>query len=307
MADHDAGRGKYYEHSGAFDLLSPVYMALLGGAGALVLGGIYGIATMYMPVVELNIAATVCLGIAIGWLVGKGGELGKVRSRAILTVFAILLALLADYAGWITWLLAYYEFKGFVVNPADVAAALREVAENGAWSIGLINGFTPTGVVLYIIWATEAALIAALSAVFAWRVVRHIPFCETCRRWVKDKTALPARESVVGGGAIRAALEAGDLGPLQALKPLLFNGKAWTETELLRCPQCAELHLLTVKSVRISKDSKGKESKNEEDIVRNLIVSRAAYEELERPPAPPPSAPAAEEPLKIPGQPPDEP
>jgi len=295
----------YYKHSGAFDFLSPVYMVGLGGAGAVVLGALYGVIIWYMPIIYVNIVLTLGLGLAVGWLAGKGGQFGKVRNREMLIVFGGLVGLLADYAGWVTWVLAITEWKFLVINPVDMLGAMKEIAKEGAWSIG--GDLTPTGIVLYAIWAGEAVIITGMSGFIAWRSLRHTPFCEICRRWVKDKKELPARESVVAGRTIRAALEAGDLGPLQALKPVPFKRKAWTEIELLRCPQCDEFHLLTVKSVRVTKDSKGKQSKNEEDIVRNLIVGRPAYEALKRPPAPPPSAPAAEEPLKVPGQPPDEP
>ncbi len=288
MSDADAVRYTYYKHSGAFDFFSPVYMILLGGIGALVLGGIYGVVTRFMPIVEITIVMTIGLGVAVGWLVGKGGELGKVRSRAVLTVFGVLLGLFADYVGWITWLLACTEFEYLVVNPAGLLAVLREIAKEGAWSFGFVEGFTPTGVVLYAIWTVEAALIAGASAFFAWKALRHLPFCGACRRWVKDKKELPPREMVAIKSELRNNLERGDVTALTALKPG-FKGKSWTEIELLSCSGCRDFHLLTVKSKRVTVDSKGKRHESEDDIVRNLIIDRPAYEAISQPPAQPPA------------------
>ena len=287
--------GIYYKHSGAFDFLSPVYMILLGGIGAVVLGAVYGTLIYYMPFIYVNFLATLGLGIAIGWLVSKGGQFGKVRNREMLFAGGIALGLFADYVGWISWIFAASEGDIVAILPADVFAVVAEVAENGAWS--LFGDFTPTGIVLYAIWTIQAGIIAGGSGYFAWKTLRHTPFCEVCRRWVKDAKELGPHMPVIDKRGLQSKLEEGDFAALADLQSLRLKGDSWTQIELLRCPGCSEFHLLTVKAMRIVQNSEGKADLKAQDIVRNLIVDAKAYEELSKPGPPPgelaPPSPAA--------------
>lgn len=267
----------YYQHSGAIGPLGPVYMTLLGAIGVVLLGAVYGYAIYYIPLIYFNFFITLFFGLGVGFLVGYGGKLGKVRNSWAVIVFGLIFGVLAEYAGWISWIHAASEQAYLLTSPREIFEVLGNVAERGAWSI---FSWTPKGAALYAIWAIEAIMIIGGSTVSAWGVVSSTPFCEHCNKWVEETTTISNLAPLPDPQEMKHQLEQGDFTTLNSLESLEGASAEYTQLALPHCPGCEGSYFLTVKGVTVSKDSKGKEKKDETTLVENLHISAADYQML---------------------------
>src|SRR5512146_3526374 len=117
---HMQTMGKYYSHSGKFEILGLVYMLVFGAAGALVLGLIYAYATDYIPLVYLNMLLVIGYGCGVGACVHFGAKFGKVRNGKLLLLGGFAAGLMAEYTNWVWWVLAYTKQEVLVFMPADL-------------------------------------------------------------------------------------------------------------------------------------------------------------------------------------------
>ena len=265
---------KYYEHSGVVSPIGVVYMTILGVVGAVVFAIIYGYATFYIPFIYLNFFLTLGLGIGVGLLVGFGGKFGKVRNSKMLLIFGFIFGLFAEYANWVSWIFAYSKEEILILNPSDMINMIQLLSENGAWSI---FGWTPTGVEIYAIWGIEAVIIIGTSTIVALSMISSTPFCETCTKWVEEKISIFPLTPINNPSELVSQLEQGDYSSLKTLEKSDTKIDAYTQIDLLQCPTCQQSNFLTIKSIIVSKDDEGKEEKNENILIENLIITNENY------------------------------
>src|SRR6266568_3144420 len=130
-----------YMHSEKAPLTGLMLAMLAGLATAVVLGGAYAFAVVYIPIVYLNMLLTMGFGAAIGGAVGYAAKLGHVRSRLMPAMVAVVCGLVGLYVAWGADLLA----RVGVPIGADVFDAFRPELlmrymkvfyEKGFWAIG---------------------------------------------------------------------------------------------------------------------------------------------------------------------------
>ena len=265
---------KYYEHSGAVGLMGPIYMIVLGAIGTLVLGAVYGYAIFYIPFIYLNFFITLGFGGLVGFCVGMGGKLGKVRNPILMLLFGFAFGLAAEYIGWVSWIYAFTEQGSLILAPSDMANALQVIAKDGAWSI---FGWTPKDVELYMIWGVEAIMIIGTSTLVASGTVISIPFCERCNKWIEAEDSIEPLDPISNPDDLKSQLEQGEYGLLQSLNRKDDKTDAYTQVSLLHCPGCQQNHFLSIKSIVVSTGSDNKEKKNETKIIENLIIDPEQY------------------------------
>ena len=61
------------------------------------------------------------------------------------------------------------------------------------------------------------------------------------------------------------------------LKKINDGKDAYTQLDLINCPGCEYSNYLSLKSINVEMDAKGKEKKDEEDIVENYILTTDSY------------------------------
>jgi hypothetical protein len=265
---------KYYKHSGKFGLMGPIYMLIFGALGMLVLSAIYGYAIYYIPFIYLNFLITLGFGACVGILIGYGGKLGKVRNSGLLLIFGLFFGLLAEYGGWVSWVFAFSNQQALALQPLEIFAAAMLVGHEGAWSI---FGWTPTGAALFTIWGIEAIMIIGTSTLASWGVVSSTPYCEHCNRWVEDRNSITPLEPIVDPDQFKSKLERSGAEVVKALKKINAGNDAYTQLDLINCPSCEYSYYLSLKSINVEVDSKGKENKDENDIVENYILTTDSY------------------------------
>ena len=279
MSGNASTSAVYYQHSGTIGPLGPVAMTAMGLLGAVLGGAIYGIAIFHIPYVYLNALITLAFGGVVGYLVGVGATVGKVRNPSFVLWGGVLAGLVAEYAGWVSWVYAASGQTALVLDPASLGAVLSRAADQGVWSL---FGWTPTGVALYAIWFIEGVLIVGMCALVAVAQVRTRPFCEDCSRWMVRTTKLPRLQAIADPVLLKHHLEQANYALLESLGPAEEDAPAYTRLSLAACPSCDSEHYLTVKAVQVKTDRKGETSEDEDVVVENLALPPEVHARLSR-------------------------
>lgn len=266
--------GKYYRHSGKFELMGPVYMLAAGAAGAVAMGAAYGYGSFYIPLVYLNLLLVVAYGFGLGLCVQWGARRGKVRNGPLLLLCGLAVGLFAEYTNWVWYFFALTKQETFAYLPADVWQLILAVNQQGVWSV---FDSTPTGIELWLYWGAEALVIVGLSTFVPWLNLRGVPFCEPCSRWVDGQETLSPLDPVADPKGFRSRLEQGDYAPLKTLHKLPQESSAFTSVTLLKCPGCQASNYLSAQAVTLTKDKKGKVNRKQVNLIENLVLSADNY------------------------------
>lgn len=258
---------QYYRHSGVIGPMGPVYMTLFGLFGAAILATIYGYVIFYIPFVLLNFIIAFGYGLLVGMLVGAGVKLGKVRNPKLVLLFGAVFGVVAEYAGWIAWIFASTKQEILLVQPVDLFAAQQLLAENGVWSV---SGWTPTGGMLYTIWAVEGLMIIGTSTLTAWGTINDVPFCERCKLWIEQKHTVAPLDAIADPDMFKSRIEQADFSGLTSLKLPAEAVESFSKIELLECPGCGQNHLLSIQSINMTEDSDGKVKQDKHTLNGNL-------------------------------------
>jgi len=268
---------KYYKHSGAIGFFSPILMTVFGAIAVALLGVIYGYAIYYIPFIYINFFITCFFGAGVGVMIGFGAVAGKSRNTAMIVLFGLIFGLLAAYAGWISKFYAISGQKALIYMPMEILNILQSVALKGDWSI---FGWTPKGGSLYAIWGIEAGMIILLSMLTAAAISHTEPFCERCKKWIKNKESFSALAPVSNPDDLVKRMEQGDFSEIKSLGKSNSEMGVYTQVELSSCPICNNNHYVSVKLVQASKDSDGSTKKNETSLIDDLIISYDTYRML---------------------------
>ena len=257
----------HYTHSGKAPLIG-LLLTLVGGLVAgVVLGAIYGFLIFWSPFVYINAFITLGFGFGLAMSVGTLAKIGKIRNAQILTVIALIVAVVAYYVHWSVWVGRMTDAP--VTAPDQVWAFVSVVNALGPWSI---FGWTPTGFALWAIWGIEALVIVGLGTVSAHGII-DLPFCEKTGQWTTEKI-LPGRFNLTDSPSIDSPNSV-----LQALQPNAEPSAAYTEVSVATA-EGSELRCVSLNSVVVEVDKDGKEEKTTQNIVNKMIFDRDSFERL---------------------------
>jgi hypothetical protein len=290
-----------YTPSGKFSPLALLYTPLFGLPVGALAAAVYAYVILYLPIVGY---VSFLLTMGLGWLTATAVTMalqkGKVRNQGVGTALGLGIGLFTLYFQWVTWIYALVHrndgelgFLPLLLNPSGLWEAITIVNSKGAWTM---HGATPTGGVLWALWAVEAAIILGFPLVAAWGVARA-PFCEACRTWCEEKkglfhTEVADKEEVVSRLAIK------DLTWFAALGPARSND-SWLRLDF---HECGCRHTATLSAVHVTatvKDGK-RELKDSpwlehvlvgQDVATQAIAIAQRFQQLE--PAQPMEAPGS--------------
>ena len=259
-----------YSHSGGYSPAGLFVALLVALAIAAALSPIYAAALYYSPLAFINCFVTFGFGFAVGLGTSYGFRLGKVRSTPLATRTAFGIGVLADYFGWVAWLLVAQH--RLVWQPSDLIAVLGGLAEKGSWSI---DGSTPTGTFLWLIWTVELLAISIFSSLAAHSTLNQQVFCERCHVWLPKPKAYGPLEPIRPDQTAHISLEL-----LQALEPVSTATPVATFVELRTCATCQlfSVYSVTLTTTTIGRD--GKSSMRKAVLVRNAHASSALIKAL---------------------------
>jgi len=267
----------YYRHSGKVGRLAVPYMLGFGLAGAFILGPVYAYVDYFIPIIYLNLVATVSYGAVIGMLVGIGAKRGKVRSDLVALLGGLLVGIIALYVAWVFWFRAASEGRFMTFWPPTLWEAIKEINARGVWRIhsNIVKGTT-----LYIAWIAEALTIAGTSALVAYLTTPDEPFCEGCDSWIKDKQVVSPLQVIADPKAFRARLERGEYEEVIALRPVPPGDPSFTSLELLHCSKCRQSFFLTAKETTITIGDDGSTKRHQKSLVENMVIQSGLHDAL---------------------------
>ncbi len=265
---------RHYQPSGRVSPLALPLIALALPAAAL-LAALYSYLTLYLPIVGyFTVLLTAGLGFVVGALAVAVLQRGRARSRLFAAVASLGLGLFTLWAMWVTWGYALLHQQDSEVPlvallwPPNLWELIAVVNEKGAWSI---KGATPTGAILWIFWAIEAAILVGLPVVMGLTVA-DAPYCEHCESWCTHTKAL-FLTPLVDKDLAAERLERRDfqwlesLGSLERPPPPKF-----TRWDLFECG-CRATNAVSAIGIEVGVDDQGKQKVTESPLVQTVLLA----------------------------------
>lgn len=284
--------GTYYQSSGKAPALGVLIALVIGCAAGFVLAIGYGYLLVYIPIAGyVTFLFAAGFGGVTGFATSMGLKFGKVRNRTTWGVVVVVVSLFTFYAGWAWWMYALLRRGGADVSLADVFSPgqlwslVLLVNEKGAWSM---KGWTPTGIVLWILWLIEAAIIFGSLFMFSGILTPPDPFCERCTAWCQEHegvafTSAPTDPAALAAEApeLKRQLEQKDFSRLEALGPPV-SGEPFFRLDQYHCETCDTIHLLSLNHIHVEYDEKGGSKEDVTPMLEHLMISRQEAEEVRK-------------------------
>ena len=224
-------------------ILGSLHTAILLGAG-------YGWVILYAPYAG-HIAAFLAIGFGglLGVFTGRWLRWALIRNRTLAVSAGVLVTMVAWYTEWAVWSWDLIRHSDSSVKiwevffqPRAVWRVVRAINQNGLWTI---DNYTPTGIMLWGIWLTEAVVIIGFAMYIIVSMATDDPCCERCQCWCERSGGL--KVALTDTAEFKRRLEAHDLGYISQFHPPAAGASQWLRLQLHSCPKCHEMHTLTVK------------------------------------------------------------
>ena len=284
--------GAYYRESGAVTVAG--LAAGIGGGlvAAVVLAFAYSYLNHYSPLLILNIVCAVGYAVALGALVAALFRWGKTRNSTVGMFFATFVTLASYYLSWAVWLSVVVSGGSFSISPWALAAdplslweLLQAVNARGVWAIGghgrSSNREAVSGVLLWLCWGGEAAVVLVGASVAAWKVLTAHPFCESCRTWCAEEPGV-ALIRAADEDELKRRLEAKDFMYMKTVGGKDAGDIEWCRLDLHRCPGCGRTNTLRVQWEKLKTDRKGKQTVTSKELLRDLLLTEGDVHQLRR-------------------------
>lgn len=268
---------RYYKHSGKAPLVSLLLGLVVGTLTASLVGGIYSYVILYLPIAGfITFILSAGYGALCGFVTAYVMKRGRVRNYGLSLGVVLLGQLLGFYVAWAVWVYALISKAepeaGFsllaVMNPLLLWKAITVINASGAWTM---SGSTPTGLVLWGLWAFEAVLVFGGAWVVAASVFSGEVFCERCDRWCDHEPCVlvlpPADHSEVKRAFEERRFESLTLGTATSDQFIAVSVRS--------CGACGELQTLTLTQLTTTINKEGKEETARTEILAGLLMEAA--------------------------------
>lgn len=270
-----------YQPSGAVPVTGLAITMAAGFITAGVTALVYAWVNAYVPLIYVSFLFTLGFGALVGFSVGQGAMLGKIRNQLIVGVLGVASGLVGLYLAWAFEPLARLSALGaedidvglLEWDPSFLSTYIGYYYENGFWSFGRSSETAVTGIPLVIVWLAEAGIVLFFSWSIAVNTTNNSVFCEQCNAWVPEHLGVQKLSSggVYGGGLERIA--AGDLTPLTEWERAGPADKTYARLDVWQCPTCSNCNYFSIQHVQHTVDSKGNPKTNVTPVLQQLQIS----------------------------------
>jgi|TARA_Y100000310_G_scaffold271183_1_gene285565 hypothetical protein len=276
---------RFYVHSGEYEPRQAVIALTLGRGSMIALCMVYALILTHSPWELANILAVIVLAGSIGALFGVVAKHYHIRNERLIIGFGWLLGCLAVYFQWIFYLGLNTDFSALdlIIGPGLVWEGVLFFNQNPPYLI--LDEVEPSGVLGWIIWTIEAAIITGGSYMGTYATAGQGDniYCETCQVWTDNDqyTGLlqPVGDCVL---LIEQVGESGDLGPIIDLEDIDDPRADFTyvKVKLDSCPVCEQLNVVDLYKVEYSLDDEGDLSSSNTTLLDNLLIDKTAADRL---------------------------
>ncbi len=160
----------------------------------------YSLLITYMPIVYFNFLIVAAYGFLVSFTSRASNTFFKIRNRKKTILITVALSILAVYFQWVSYIFVIsfedlnptllfeestYFFK-LLFRPDIIVTAMLDISKVGLWSLGFSNGPALNGIILWIIWLSEAAIIIFIT-INNYLNFENIPFSEIDNKWFKKE------------------------------------------------------------------------------------------------------------------------
>ena len=261
-----------YKHSGIVPI-GGALMAIVAGAVAALVGGIlYAYIIAKCPLIYFCVLATLGFGALIGGAIALAFQIGKIRNNSLRHLLTFVFATIGIYCEWgatskALGIEGVTLLQGF--QPTYVLGLMKFLYDNGSWGFG--GGGSVSGIILAIFWIAEILMIYIAAFFISNSVADDLPFCETCNRWTEWTRGMHSVKAD-GKEALWQQVKLGDLNPIFELKPASDTDNLFVRFDAATCASCGQTAFLSIYRVELKYDKDGDVDKNEEPIVRHLLI-----------------------------------
>jgi hypothetical protein len=252
-----------------------------------ILAAAYAYADVYIPIGGyITLVLVVAFAFAIGWSVSKVGFLAKCRSVAVQRTAGVVAGVTGLYCSWVLFEYALMQRADasleitpveLFLAPTAVFGIAAEISKEGWFSI---FGMTPSGAVLWALWAVEAAIIVGLAYRASTFHFEKRMFCESCEAWCRDE--LKTNDFALPTSEVMDRLKDGDAAVLSALLPAPHDRSTRrVRVQVQACPQCDDQAGMVLQTVHYETDKDGKVEAKAETVSDVALIDRAWRERLE--------------------------
>lgn len=272
----------FYEESGKTDPIKQGISYTICIGLALILGYLYSVTIIIIPIVYLNFLITIGFGVGLGLVCKTLVRFSHNRSRKSQITQAVATGLLASYFQWTAHIL--YAYNGgipgigfyfaniqWIMVPKNFFEAVSEINRIGTWAI---FGITFNGFALTIIWLIEFLLILS-GPIIAIVNTRIYPYSELHHKWYqkytlfKDFEYLSTTNSLINGLANE---------PISTIENL-GKGSGFRHTKVhVFYLKDEQKQFLTFEGVLI--EGRGKGKRNSTIILNNFMISKSNAESI---------------------------
>lgn len=279
----------YYQPSRRVGFLGWVVMIVVGLVAAAILSPLYVFICEATGWLYIYFVAPFIFAGALGWPIAVAARLSKVRHEVMPMIVAAVCGLLSLYLIWVFTIAAKFDLNELIFGIGGLLSRMRALASQDftvhkiAWESAQ---WDYPGWVRWIMWFLEAVVIVLGPAVaVAVKGKYHVPFCERCNRYCE--TEEPKAFNFIKPkerAALVEALQHGDYSGLEALERVNPTRQRRSEIELIHCPTCKQMHLITIDTVDedFNTDKGVQEDGRTENLVHNLYVPAEVFHMLRR-------------------------
>ncbi len=173
--------------------LSMIGVPVVAAAIISVLAVIYAYITVYSPIAGwISILFVAAFAFGVGASLSFAAHLSKCRNMSYAKMMGAIAAVFAIYTSWVAFeyvLLSRYstDFDSSLVDifmhPQVVWEIAQAIAVDGWYGIGSMQ---IAGMVLWVFWALEAAIVFTVTWLLAPSSLESSVFCENCGEWADE-------------------------------------------------------------------------------------------------------------------------
>ncbi len=276
----------YFQSSNKFNWkkLALVYVCAL--LSAFVLGYLYILLNTYLPYVIISFFLAIGFGMGLTFIITFGLELSENRNKQTKVVLASVVGVFAWCSQWCAYIMMAQdgEFPSFslymydfwaVMMPGEFFGTMYEISEVGFWSI---FDYTPTGIMLALVWLLEFGIIAGIPFWTQYSAVEK-PYSETQNKPYNTKTFDLAFSSVSDTEKDKFIAKV-ENNPLETIKTMGYGFDFAFSLLSLHDLEGETKQYLSLDNIVIKLDSEGKEEKEVNNVFQYLTIDNGTAANL---------------------------
>lgn len=274
----------FYQESGKINPLKQSISYLISIPIALILGYVYSVLIIFIPIIYLNFLIGIGLGLALGFICQFLFRLNHNRSKRSRIIQAVVIGLLVNYFQWLAYIL--WAFDGtmpgvdlyllnlhWILNPESFFAAIVDINNVGVWEM---FGTQLKGFGLSLIWIFEFLIIMA-GPIVAVIKSHAVPYSELQQKWYPKFTLFLDFESFSAVNQLMIDLESNPLNTIEELGK--GSGNRFVKIHVFYLKE--ENHqYLTFEKIHIEVKKDGKTKTNSSIILNNFRINSTDAKEI---------------------------